>query len=104
MKCPACSRNAMSFGKSMMVFNPRRIRCQKCDAELKLSRQWVSAFWVNVAAAFVLGALYALLYNLISSDNAAIFLIVWIAAAFCYSLVFWQFATYEVMPIERTSA
>ena len=54
--------------------------------------------------AFVLGALYALLYNLISSDNAAIFLIVWIAAAFCYSLVFWQFATYEAMPIERTSS
>ncbi|MBU8932664.1 MAG: hypothetical protein KOO62_01530 [candidate division Zixibacteria bacterium] len=104
MKCPECSYNAMSFGKCLVIFDPRRIRCRNCDAKLKLSHQWVSTFWVSIAVAFVLGTLHALLDNLFSSDNVAFSLVVWVAAALCYELVFWNFATYEVMVVEETSS
>ncbi len=104
MKCPECSRNAMSFGKTMVLFDPRRISCRKCDAKLKLSHQWVSTFWVSITTAFVIGVLHALFDNLFSSDNAAIYIIAWIAAALCYDLVFWKFATYEVMPVQGTDS
>jgi hypothetical protein len=104
MKCPKCSHSAMSFGRSLVVFDPRCIHCKKCNAKLKLSHQWVSTFWVAIATAFVLGVLHALLDNLSSSGNAAVYIVIWIAVAMCYQRAFWRFATYEVMPTEGANS
>jgi hypothetical protein len=94
MKCPDCSRTAMSFARSVFIIYPRHLRCRHCGAALELSPKWMSVYWISLAAAFALGAIYALLRLSVEWQRSWIFLVAWLAAAFVFGWIFWRNAVY----------
>ncbi len=95
MMCPKCNKHAVSFARSMFIFDPRTIRCRNCGAQLRLISKWVRSFWMSVILALVCGIVFSMLNLWIDTTAGWIFLAAFIVAAFTYGFVFWRYAVYQ---------
>jgi len=94
MICPACSHEAISFSRFLLVAYPKQLTCSKCGAELTWSARWRQVFHRSIVACAVIAVVLAVLF-LMAGIGLGIYIAVGLVIWLVFDIVYWRRSIYE---------